>query len=115
MPWWIWLILALFMVAMLVAGVAYVLVHGLRALHGLGELGARFGEVTSRLGDSVEASDPGAPMFTRTWSEGAERYADAHAENISRRGAKRERHVERWAEWSRFNGGSNDSPSDRTR
>ena len=33
MPWWIWLILVLFMVAMIVAGCVYVLQHGLRAMH----------------------------------------------------------------------------------
>ena len=31
MPWWIWLILALFMLAMIVAGLNYAALHGLRA------------------------------------------------------------------------------------
>lgn len=32
MPWWIWLILALFMLAMIVAGLIYAALHGIRAL-----------------------------------------------------------------------------------
>ena len=31
MPWWIWLILSLFMLAMIVAGIAYAALHGFRA------------------------------------------------------------------------------------
>ena len=31
MPWWIWLILALFMLAMIVAGLIYAALHGIRA------------------------------------------------------------------------------------
>ena len=32
MPWWIWLILALAMLAVLIAGIIYVIIHGLHAL-----------------------------------------------------------------------------------
>ena len=41
MPWWIWLILSLFMLAMIVAGIAYAALHGFRALNGIAEIGGR--------------------------------------------------------------------------
>ena len=31
MPWWIWLLLALFMLSMIVAGCIYVVLHGYHA------------------------------------------------------------------------------------
>ena len=37
MPWWIWLILSLFMLTMIVAGIAYAALHGFRALNGIAE------------------------------------------------------------------------------
>ena len=40
MPWWIWLILSLFMLAMIVAGIAYAALHGFRALNGIAEIGS---------------------------------------------------------------------------
>ena len=43
MPWWIWLILSLFMLAMIVAGIAYAALHGFRALNGIAEIGSRLG------------------------------------------------------------------------
>lgn len=44
MPWWIWLILSLFMLAMIVAGIAYAALHGFRALNGIAEIGGRLGK-----------------------------------------------------------------------
>ena len=47
MPWWIWLILSLFMLAMIVAGIAYAALHGFRALNGIAEIGSRLGKPLS--------------------------------------------------------------------
>ena len=49
MPWWIWLILSLFMLAMIVAGIAYAALHGFRALNGIAEIGSRLGKPLSEL------------------------------------------------------------------
>ena len=74
MPWWIWLILSLFMLAMIVAGIAYAALHGFRALNGIAEIGSRLGKPLSELADVIR-----------------------------HRNAKRERHARAWARWSRFN------------
>ena len=44
MPWWIWLILALFMLAMIVAGLIYAALHGIRALKDMSDIGGQLGE-----------------------------------------------------------------------
>lgn len=48
MPWWIWLILSLFMLAMIVAGIAYAALHGFRALNGIAEIGSRLRQAPLR-------------------------------------------------------------------
>ena len=91
MPWWIWLILSLFMLAMIVAGIAYAALHGFRALNGIAEIGSRLGEPLA------------PPAFTQPLNSAISRYDDAQVDVIRRRNAKRERHARAWARWSRFN------------
>ena len=74
MPWWIWLILALFMLAMIVAGLIYAALHGLRALKDMSDIGGQLGE-----------------------------RVEAHADVIRSKAAKRERRTQAWARWKRFN------------
>ena len=57
MPWWIWLILSLFMLAMIVAGIAYAALHGFRALNGIAEIGSRLGKPLSELADVPQGAD----------------------------------------------------------
>ncbi len=61
MPWWIWLILALFMLAMIVAGIAYAALHGFRALNGIAEIGGRLGKPLSELADVPQGADAREP------------------------------------------------------
>ena len=89
MPWWIWLILALFMLAMIVAGLIYAALHGLRGGQ-LGERVAAMGEP----GTSADTSEP--PLFTQPLSVAQNRYAEAHADVIRSKAAKRERHTQAW-------------------
>ena len=91
MPWWIWLILSLFMLAMIVAGIAYAALHGFRALNGIAEIGSRLGKPLS------------PPTFTQPLNSAISRYDDAQVDVIRHRNAKRERHARAWARWSRFN------------
>lgn len=50
MPWWIWLILALFMLAMIVAGLIYAALHGIRALKDMSDIGGQLGERVAAMG-----------------------------------------------------------------
>lgn len=104
MPWWVWVLLVVFMLAMIVAGLVYAGLHGLRALRDAGEVGAKIGERFAALGDESETQESNdAPLFTQPLDVARERYIDAYAEVIRRQDAKRRRHAERWAVWRRFN------------
>ena len=94
MPWWIWLLLALFMVAMLVAGVVYAAVHGMRGLRIVGEVGEQIGD------RNQEADRQSPPVFTEPLRAASERYPQAQAAVVARRQAKRERHARQWADWN---------------
>ena len=85
MPWWIWLILALFMLAMIVAGLIYAALHGIRALKDMSDIGGQLGERVAAL------------------SVAQNRYAEAHEDVIRSKAAKRERHTQAWDRWKRFN------------
>ena len=95
MPWWIWLILALFMLAMIVAGLIYAALHGIRALKDMSDIGGQLGERVAAMGEP--------PLFTQPLSVAQNRYAEAHADVIRSKAAKRERHTQAWDRWKRFN------------
>ena len=66
MPWWIWPILVLFMLAMIAAGLVYAGLHGFHAVQDIAEIGGRLGERVSKMGEpggSTEESEP--PLFTQ--------------------------------------------------
>ena len=104
MPWWIWLILALFMLAMIVAGLIYTALHGIRALKDMSDIGGQLGERVAAMGESGTSADTSEPpLFTQPLSVAQNRYAEAHADVIRRKAAKRERHTQAWARWKRVN------------
>lgn len=99
MPWWIWLILVLFMVAMIVAGCVYVLQHGLRAMHVMSGTAAQIGERLARMGEPVEGTEPEAPFFTQPLKVSLDRYEATRTRKAEREIAKRARHMEVWERW----------------
>ena len=100
MPWWIWLILALFMLAMIVAGLIYAALHGIRALKDMSDIGGQLGERVAAMGESGTSADTSEPpLFTQPLSVAQNRYADV----IRSKAAKRERHTQAWDRWKRFN------------
>lgn len=104
MPWWIWLLLALFMLAMIIAGIAYAGIHGYRAFKDSAKTASRMAQCFDAMGrPSKEAVQDESPFFTRPLQEAADRYAQAHAEVINRHEARRARHAQQWARWKHFN------------
>ena len=66
MPWWIWLILALFMLAMIVAGLIYAALHGIRALKDMSDIGGQLGERVAAMGESgTSAAQRGTESLCR--------------------------------------------------
>lgn len=100
MPWWVWLLLVLFMIVMIVAGGAYAIRRAIAALHVASETGARIGERIARMGEPAETEpDDDAPIFTQPLRTAADRYEQAHVGVILRKEARRRRHVEAWKRW----------------
>lgn len=106
MPWWIWLLLVLFMLAMLIIGGIYAFIHGMRALNSVSATAAQVGERFLRLGEQSGErdgnSDQGeseAPLFTQPLNVSLDRYERAHIAVIERAQAKRVRHATTWARW----------------
>lgn len=104
MPWWIWLILALFMLVMIAAGLAFVVWRGICAAKDVQHIGSRIGKRLAQLSDAqTEGQPPEPPLFTQPLSAAQERYADAHAEVYRAKAATRDRHARTWSGWKRFN------------
>ncbi len=103
MPWWIWLLLVLFMLAMLIIGGIYAFMHGMRALRGVSATAAQVGERVLRLGEQTGergvSGECEAPLFTQPLKVGLDRYERAHITVIKRAQAKRARHAMTWARW----------------
>ena len=91
MPWWIWLILALAMLAVLIAGIIYVIIHGLHALQSVQRTGEAVSERKER------------PIFTEPLEVAANRYTQAHTKVDKRKRARRERYARIWSRWASFN------------
>ena len=96
MPWWVWLVLVLFMLVMIVSGIVYACLHGYHAFKDM----AKLGECAAK---RIDAKGKPLPFFTRPLQDAAERYTNAHAEVIERREANRNRHAQQWAQWRHFN------------
>lgn len=65
MPWWIWLILALAMLAVLIAGIIYVIIHGLHALQSVQRTGEAVSERMTLMTDTEGTRHPKErPIFT---------------------------------------------------
>lgn len=100
MPWWIWLLLVLFMIVMIAAGAVYAIRRAIAAMGVLSETGAKVGDRLARMGESAATEpDDDAPIFTQPLSIAAGRYEQAHVGVILRKEAKRRRHVEAWRRW----------------
>ena len=94
MPWWIWLILALAMLAVLIAGIIYVIIHGLHALQSVQRTGEAVSERIALMSDT-EGTEP--------LEVAANRYTQAHTKVDKRKRARRERYARIWSRWASFN------------
>ena len=104
MPWWIWLVLVLLMLAVLIADGAYACARGYQALKGVAKVGGRASKRFEAMSKPLpQVEEDTAPFFTRPLKDATDRYADAHAEVIRRQGEKRTRHARQWTEWKHFN------------
>ena len=102
MPWWIWLVLALFMVASIVVGAVYAFRRALAALDTVRPTMDRFDEAMDRLAQDGDSAQPQTPLFVRPLDVAVERYSQTHARVIERSDERRRRRHATWARWARF-------------
>lgn len=104
MPWWIWLILAIFMLIMIGAGIAYALIHGVRAMRSISDTGTQISALFARLDDpEQDEATLQRPIFTEPLSVAADQYTDAHAVVLERKAQRRRRYAAIWHQWVTFN------------
>ncbi|BDR53019.1 hypothetical protein KIM372_09260 [Bombiscardovia nodaiensis] len=103
MPGWIWLVLAMLMLCIFLAGCWYAFRRASAAARVMSSLSSA---ISQRLGPAQ--NDPGdrvqePPIFTQPLSTASDRYAQAHARKIERKAQAHERHRAQWSEWKAFN------------
>ena len=104
MTWWMWLTLSLILVAAFVLGVAYLVVHAIRALRTVSATADAVGKPLSAMTADDEQSHPlEPPLFTQPLKRSMDRYSLAHARVLERAQARRNRHAEQWNQWKHFN------------
>ena len=104
MPWWVWVLCVMWLLAALTGGVAYAVVHALRLMRGMGETGRRISVPLGAMGDAhVERADPDDPSFVQPLASAVDRYVDAHAGKLRRKSGTENRHAAEWKRWANDN------------
>ncbi|MBT1177957.1 hypothetical protein JS532_10415 [Bifidobacterium callimiconis] len=103
MPGWVWVLLVIFLLAMLITGSVYAVRRALAALHAVNETGGRVADIFARLDQEPTTGDAEAPSFILPLEVSADRYADAHSVVIRHQEETRSRHATVWKRWKTFN------------
>ena len=105
MPGWIWILLVVFLLIVLVCGIAYAIVRAKHAIEAVHPLAARFGHDMAAI---QEAQDEPAPerkpiVMARSLSDAQQDYEDAHAALVSHKiERKAARDAQRWPRGAAF-------------
>lgn len=105
MPGWVWILLTLFMIAMLAIGAIYAILHAIRAGKAMGQVGATISQHMPQppAGEAGRQDQPEGPFFSQSLSKASSRYSQAHADLLRRKNSKRRNHEAVWARWKHFN------------
>ena len=103
MTWWMWLIAVVLTLGILALGVAFLVVHALRALHTVTGTVDAISTRLDDLPDNDEKVPAEPPIFTQPLHTAIDRYADAHAVILERKSATSIRHRKIWEQWSHSN------------
>lgn len=102
MPWWVWLLITLFMLCMIVLGIFLVVVSLLRIVKNCSALSSKISSKFEHLNtceNSVEVNRD--PLFTRPLKDAAELHEKTLKFVIARKNLKREKHKAVWERWSK--------------
>lgn len=105
MPGWVWVLLVIFLLAVLVAGAVFVFLRGKAALDLLTPLGRRVRKDTAAI---QEAQNQPAPereqiVLGRPLADVRKDYEDAHTDLLRHKNARKaDRDEARWPRWAAF-------------
>ena len=106
MPGWIWILLVIFMLAMLIGGAVYAIRHAMAAGRSIGRVSD---DLSRRMpqppvsGQSLATDRTEGPAFALPLSHSTERYSQAHAQVLQRKEQRRRNHARIWRRWKQFN------------
>lgn len=103
MPGWIWIVLVIFMFAMLIAGGIYAFAKARAALGNLGGLSVHLRKVLEAVEQGAGDTPASLPAVTKPLADTAERYENVHAQKLQRKQDRKARHVQNWQRWEKFN------------
>lgn len=100
MPWWIWLILAIFFVSMFLIGSVYAFIKFNKGLVVVSESADKISDIYDRFDTLDNKTVDDKPLFTQPIAVAARRYEEAHKRVILRDERKKEIHKLVWQHWS---------------
>lgn len=100
MPWWIWLILAIFLVSMFLIGSVYAFIKLNKGLVVVSESADKISDIYDRFDTLDNKTVDDKPLFTQPIAVAARRYEEAHKRVILRDERKKEIHKLVWQHWS---------------
>lgn len=100
MPWWIWLILAIFFVSMFLIGSVYAFIKLNKGLVVVSESADKISDIYDRFDTLDNKTVDDKPLFTQPIAVAARRYEEAHKRVILRDDRKKEIHKLVWQHWS---------------
>lgn len=100
MPWWIWLLLVVWLFVALIIGVVYAALHGFRALKQVEQTGATVSDSLARMQDPLEDNSQHNTVVSQPISKTAERYSQVHEQVVRARAKRHARHAQVWQRWN---------------
>jgi uncharacterized membrane protein len=106
MPGWIWVLLVIFLIAVIVSGCWYAFRHlrqGLASLTPLEQAAQKDLAQISSARDSAAQTSNKPLVLSRAIGDAASDYEEAHFHLVSHRQKIHDQRDQRWARWARFN------------
>ena len=99
MPAWVWIGLVIWFILCLIAGVAYVIIHALRALRTVSDTSTRVTEPLAQL-QSHEERDPVATVLQESYEDTRSRYLQTQMAKNAHKQQRRLAHSIVWKRWN---------------
>ena len=101
MPWWIWVIITLFMLCMIACGTVFAIRNAFRIFENSSSFLEKVSSCFERLQDNNDSlANDTSPLFTRPIKDAARRYEHTRIKVNDRHNRIRETHKSIWQNWN---------------